>query len=281
MPPTSRSSVLPLAVCLTASLAIFFMGQMLPLDPYTAQVFLSAGAAGLISCLGLSEVYRQRSENEAFQLREISTIDELTGAGNRRYFETEVKRRVGQFRYYHSRCALMLLDIDHFKFINDRHGHWLGDEVLRQVCSSIIRHIRDVDILFRIGGEEFVIVLPETSLYAATIAAERVKKAVEMTEIKHNNETISVTVSIGVTEIADNDCMESLVVRADKAMYAAKAAGRNSVYVAEKGNSSVPFILAPLYLSKYEQDLERPINPATIMIANPLSSRSVRKAQQA
>ncbi|MBX3418118.1 MAG: GGDEF domain-containing protein [Pirellulaceae bacterium] len=248
-------SALPLLVCLAASVVVFFLGQFQLMGPENSKIFLSIGAAGFISCLGLSELYRQQTEREARQLREVSTIDSLTGAGNRRYFEAEVRRRIGQYRYYQSRCAFLLLDVDHFKLVNDKRGHWVGDNVLRQVCKTINANIRDVDMLFRIGGEEFVVLLPETSLFAATITAERVRKAVESDLTENQGETFGVTVSIGVSEISNNDTLELLMIRADKALYASKGAGRNCVYVADKSNP-LGEIAGALYLSKCERDLE-------------------------
>jgi diguanylate cyclase (GGDEF)-like protein len=126
--------------------------------------------------------------------------------------------------------AVLMLDIDFFKRINDRHGHAAGDEALRLFSRVLTKETREVDLLGRIGGEEFAIVLPETDFEAALLMAERVRAAVEQASfVFHHSAPISVTVSIGVSLLQAGDSLDSLLVRADNALYQAKHAGRNRV----------------------------------------------------
>jgi two-component system cell cycle response regulator len=128
--------------------------------------------------------------------------------------------------------ALMLFDIDHFKQVNDRFGHPAGDEVLRELAGRAMRQVRSVDLVGRLGGEEFVVVMPETSLSGAVVVAERLRVAVadEPFILQDNGGKLPITVSVGIAVTGkETDTLESLLKRADEALYAAKNAGRNRV----------------------------------------------------
>jgi two-component system, cell cycle response regulator len=128
--------------------------------------------------------------------------------------------------------AVMLFDIDHFKQVNDRHGHPAGDQVLRQLAERALRQVRSVDLVGRLGGEEFIVVMPETSLAGAAIVAERVRAAVaeELFTLPDDGKQIPVTISIGVAVTGQGtEGLEDLLKRADDALYDAKNAGRNRV----------------------------------------------------
>ncbi|MCW8882657.1 MAG: GGDEF domain-containing protein, partial [Sedimenticola sp.] len=126
--------------------------------------------------------------------------------------------------------AVMLLDIDHFKRINDSYGHSEGDRVLKIVAQSITAALREADILGRIGGEEFAVLLPSTDIDSATKTAERVRSAIEGLHIQVGDEEIQVTISIGISEYcAEEGQIDPAMVRADRALYQAKHAGRNQV----------------------------------------------------
>lgn len=167
----------------------------------------------------LTEQLRQEAENAALH-------DPLTLAGNRRKFEGNADlERQRHLRHEHDLC-LAFVDIDHFKEVNDKFGHDLGDQVLRLLVTYFMDIIRNIDMVYRWGGEEFIILLPETNLSKATLVCERIRKHIEAFLIvdKHH-----ITVSIGVTQLSDQESINGLVKRADKLLYEAKKNGRNCV----------------------------------------------------
>lgn len=164
------------------------------------------------------------------ELQKLAATDELTHAYNRRQFlelgETEIRRAI---RFEHP-LALALLDIDHFKLVNDTYGHPIGDEVLIALVQICRAHIREVDLFARLGGEEFVLLLPETELAQAMQVAERLRAAIAATPIETCAGSITITVSLGVvTLLADDTTLAMLLGRVDRALYAAKQLGRNRV----------------------------------------------------
>jgi len=170
----------------------------------------------------------------------LALSDELTGLYNRRYVFAHLNEILAR-QPESSEIALMLFDIDHFKQVNDSHGHPAGDDVLRELAGRALRHVRSVDLVGRLGGEEFVVVMPETSLAGALVVAERFRAAVaaEPFVIEGGRARVSVTVSIGVAvAVNDKETQESLLKRADDALYAAKHAGRNRVATLPGGNAA-------------------------------------------
>ena len=164
------------------------------------------------------------------ELQRRATTDELTGLANRRhFFELGETERMRVSRYDHP-CALLMLDIDHFKNINDTHGHAAGDLVLKAFSDSIAKQLRATDVFGRIGGEEFAVLLPETDLAGAQDFAERLRAAVATRQTQYADKAIGVTTSIGVTEMLSSDTtFDAAVLRADQRLYDAKASGRNRV----------------------------------------------------
>ncbi len=168
------------------------------------------------------------------RLRTLAFRDDLTGLYNHRYFqeifETEIHRAT---RHSHP-VSLLLLDIDFFKQVNDTYGHPAGDNVLRQVSQTMVKLVRNCDIVARYGGEEFAIVLPETGRSSAKVLAQRIRRGIEQLQIAINGQEIGVTVSVGVSS-SDIEGMKSerpvLIDRADQALYAAKKNGRNKVEI--------------------------------------------------
>ncbi|MGH7089624.1 MAG: PleD family two-component system response regulator [Stellaceae bacterium] len=162
----------------------------------------------------------------------LALTDGLTGLYNRRYFTVHLDGLLAGLADGASGPALLLLDIDWFKRVNDTYGHAAGDEVLRELTARVARHVRPFDLFARYGGEEFVVVLPETERRVAEAVAERLRMVVaeQPVRIGHPAHELPVTISIGlaVTETAD-ETSTSLIQRADEALYAAKAAGRNRV----------------------------------------------------
>ena len=173
---------------------------------------------------------RKRMEDE---LRRLATTDPLTGAYNRRFGHSRLAEELRRRDRYKNRVSVLLLDIDHFKAINDHFGHEAGDHALRQLTDICIRVLRRVDIVVRWGGEEFLALLPETGRLEAGRAAERIREAVAAAEIAvEGSLPITMTVSIGVAEATGSD-PHDVVRRADAALYAAKNDGRNRIVVAE------------------------------------------------
>jgi two-component system cell cycle response regulator len=162
----------------------------------------------------------------------LALTDELTGLYNRRYLFAHLNEVLGRMAEGGNETALMLFDIDHFKQVNDRFGHPAGDEVLRDLAARAMRQVRSVDLVGRLGGEEFVVVMPETSLSGAVVVAERLRVAVadEPFILQDNGGKLPITVSVGIAVTGKTtDTLESLLKRADEALYAAKNAGRNRV----------------------------------------------------
>lgn len=172
-------------------------------------------------------------EKDDQKMAELATIDSLTGLVNRRaFFERTESARLLATRA-RSPIALMMIDIDHFKRLNDRFGHATGDEALCVFAATATQALRDLDIMGRLGGEEFALVLPGTDLEGALQAAERLRHAVAEAVLPTSGNKYSMTVSIGVVVIDPNEHINSALARADHALYAAKSAGRDRVELGE------------------------------------------------
>ena len=165
-----------------------------------------------------------------FHLAEART-DPLTQLPNRRAFDDEINRHVAQWHRKKIPCGLTMVDIDHFKAINDRHGHPLGDLALKAIADVLADTVRETDIVTRFGGEEFAVILPATDKAGAMIATERVRLAVAATEIQMPQASIHITVSLGLAVTLEGDDAASLLARADEALYASKQTGRNRGHV--------------------------------------------------
>jgi len=163
-------------------------------------------------------------------LQELASRDSLTEIYNRRHFQELASAELERARRSGRRVSLLLIDIDHFKRVNDSFGHSAGDEVLKGVVASIRVLLRDSDLFARIGGEELVVLMPETGLEAARLVAERLRIAIGAESHPAPNSTVTVTASIGLAVTASPpEPLAELLERADRALYAAKAAGRNRV----------------------------------------------------
>lgn len=181
-------------------------------------------------CVGSDMSARKRREDE---LTTLATTDALTHLPNRRHFLTRLEEELGRVhRYPEQETALLMLDLDHFKRVNDTWGHTLGDRVLQAFADVLRQTPRGADLPGRVGGEEFALLLPNTGHDAAFAAAERVRRQVEAMRVPlGSGEPIAITVSVGVTRLLPGDSAESALHRADQALYRAKAAGRNRVDV--------------------------------------------------
>ncbi|MBC8492163.1 MAG: diguanylate cyclase [Chloroflexi bacterium] len=167
------------------------------------------------------------------EVQRLATTDGLTGIYNRRHFFELAEHELSRARRYGHPVSAIMLDVDHFKQVNDTYGHAAGDQVLRAVAERCGDNIRDIDILGRYGGEEFAIILPATDLTVAQIAAERLRRCIADVPVPTDKGDLTVTISLGVASSAqDDEDVAALLNRADAAMYAAKQAGRNRVVVA-------------------------------------------------
>jgi diguanylate cyclase (GGDEF)-like protein len=164
---------------------------------------------------------------------ESSRMDPLTNLYNRRHFHSAADLEFERANRYNNKLAVIMVDIDHFKSINDAHGHDVGDLVLVSVAENIRNTMRRYDIPCRYGGEEFVILLPETALTDAEIIGQRLREIIESTVIETCKGKIAVTVSVGIaaTSEGDLDKVNVWIKRADQALYKAKQSGRNQVKV--------------------------------------------------
>lgn len=175
----------------------------------------------------------ERKKAEA-ELKRLVITDDLTGLYNQRYFYTQLTKEVERAKRHNRPLSLLLIDVDLFKEFNDTYGHWEGDFVLKKIGELLMKNVRDIDIAFRYGGEEFTVILPETNHEDAMIVAERIRKAVAQTlfypfTLDGQPDIVSKTVSIGTTEFHQEDTLKSFLKRADNAMYQAKKSGRNVV----------------------------------------------------
>lgn len=163
---------------------------------------------------------------------ERASQDELTALYNRRAFFEQGKQLFKQARRYQQHVSVMMIDIDHFKNINDNHGHTVGDSVLKTIAGLLQKNIREVDILARIGGEEFAIILPQTGVEEASNLAERIRQCIEAAAIQHDTLQINITASFGIAAcMVEGDDLDRLLTKADDALYIAKKKGRNQVKI--------------------------------------------------
>lgn len=164
------------------------------------------------------------------RLEKLAVTDSLTGLLNRRALFSHLRREIDRARRSGQEMALIMFDIDHFKQVNDRHGHAAGDAVLRHVASAAAKIVRSTDVLARYGGEEFVVVAPETDRAHALRLAERMREGLRSSEVAVDNQALRVTASFGVAMLnADDKEPERVLNRADEALYAAKTKGRDRV----------------------------------------------------
>ncbi|HEU5283751.1 MAG TPA: GGDEF domain-containing protein [Burkholderiales bacterium] len=234
------------------------VGEMSLIDGRSASAHVVASANSRVIEIGATEVWRlvdsatqfarnllrvlagrlrndnthlQRSLHLQREYEQAAKTDLLTGMYNRRWMEETFPRQIARSRRSSQPLALLMADIDHFKRLNDRHGHTTGDQVLKAVAQKLSETLRPTDLNVRYGGEEFVALLPGAGADSATAAAERLRRAIEQADYSAIDPAarLKVTVSIGVAVLRNGDALEHLIERADAALYRAKAAGRNRV----------------------------------------------------
>ena len=167
--------------------------------------------------------------------------DQLTKVPNRRSFDDEIARRFSEWQRYHTSFAIMLVDIDHFKKLNDTLGHVAGDAMLQQVANELVAAVRDSDQVARYGGEEFAVILPSSDISDAQLVGQRIVQQVAERVFVFEDQQVRITVSVGAASAEQRDSVTTLIKRADSALYEAKEAGRNRCYYHD-GESSTPAI---------------------------------------
>ena len=186
-----------------------------------------------------TELRQQTTEIEKHLSK--SMTDELTGLPNRRAFEDAISARINGWRRQRVPFTLMMLDIDHFKRVNDEYGHVAGDRVLCNMADAVKKALRKPDLVTRFGGEEFAVLLPYTSLDDAVYAAQMTLSAVASVVTRFEETELRVTVSVGLASVLEGENATDLVKRADSALYASKNAGRNCGHMHD-GNACLPIV---------------------------------------
>lgn len=205
----------------------------------------------------------QRLKAELSEARESAALDPLTQLHNRSSLDAQLERVADLSFLMHATPCLLMIDVDHFKSVNDRFGHPIGDEVIRRVADTLVRNfLRREDFVARYGGEEFVIVIPDSSAHAVRQRADRVRQAVAEIGFSKGTQHFSVTASIGVAVLGPGDTGKTWLARADAALYEAKSSGRNRVVFAEDTGGSALSL--------------RPSRPPSQAPARTISSASLR-----
>lgn len=214
--------------------ALLWMSGVRGFAAFNVLAFLSTGIfTAYIVALALERAARQSFQLE-LQLEAEARLDPLTGLANRRRLEEQAATEVERTRRFARPLSLLLIDVDHFKRVNDNHGHPIGDEVLRALAGLCGTQLRQTDLLARLGGEEFVALLPETRIDDATALAERLRARVAAEAVLNHPVRLQITISIGVaTYGGDIRSWDGMMAAADRAMYVAKDQGRNRVVRAD------------------------------------------------
>ena len=187
----------------------------------------------------LEQIYIEIEQSQAELLKmnttlvELSVTDKLTGLKNRRFFQEKLEEQLAIFNRTAKVFTLCILDIDHFKKVNDTYGHQVGDEVLAQLAQILTVQTRQADVVARYGGEEFVIILPDTDADASWSIAEQLRQTVEQAQWP----TGKITISIGIATVVDKDTDATIIKKADQALYTSKENGRNRVSDSHRNNS--------------------------------------------
>lgn len=183
---------------------------------------------GMVSEM-FNEMVVKLKENK-LELEQLAVTDPLTKLANRKKIMTELHTHIENYRRYGTKFSLLMVDIDHFKTVNDTYGHQTGDAVLCELAQIFHKLLRNLDVASRYGGEEFLILLGQTSLQEAMVTAERIRHAVEQRQFVYGDTELRITISVGVSGIEGvKDTDSSLIGRADNALYVAKTTGRNKV----------------------------------------------------
>jgi diguanylate cyclase (GGDEF)-like protein len=231
-------------VMASAGLFLYALMQGRTFDPWEMFAMTVAGSMATLGVagwmIGRRDDVLERRNQELRELSErllgLSATDALTGIANRRSFDERLSVEVARANRYGTPLALVMIDLDHFKELNDRFGHLAGDEVLKRVAALVDREKRLGDLVARYGGEELAAILPHTEARAAMVWAERVRQLVAGTRVQSEAGALTVTASFGVAGAASNrETPAALIEEADQALYQAKRQGRNRVMAASEG----------------------------------------------
>ena len=229
-----RRRALAMTTLLLASYAALYgaCNTWAPLSPLPPAQLEVARWFNIVMVFGLlyavASVYRQRVRHAEQALRQLARIDALTRLANRTHFLERAAAEISRARRAGEPLTLMLADVDHFKRVNDEHGHEAGDHVLAQVARVMTSALREHDVLARWGGEEFMALLPDTDAALGRTVAERVRQAVATHSVFVDARPITVTLSFGLASLVDGD-LQAAMRAADRALYASKHTGRNRV----------------------------------------------------
>jgi diguanylate cyclase (GGDEF)-like protein len=219
-----------------------FMWTVEPLQPISRNALLAVHLFNLSVVFAmfsyLSFFYLKIVSSAQRKLRHMASTDPLTGLFNRWHMIDLAEKELARYQRSQHPIGLLLLDIDHFKSINDSHGHEVGDKVLVAVANTIKADLRSQDLIARWGGEEFLVLLPDTDLEQARASAERIRQALMQKRWSFGDQSVAVTISVGVSEFQEDDGLQSAINRADRALYSSKDNGRNRVEVYSGGASS-------------------------------------------
>ena len=206
--------------------------QLTELIDLVVAIYLSCAGMAIIT-VQVNQSYvtdRNRIAALAEKLNDMSNRDALTGAYNRRYIQTYLERELELVKRTGKEISILVIDIDHFKKINDTFGHRFGDQVLIKLCETVSENLRKYDILVRMGGEEFLVVLNSIDFESSYDSATRIKDAVSNMQFENGTK---VTVSIGLAQAKHEDTTDTIIDRADSCLYKAKRSGRNAVVTEE------------------------------------------------
>ena len=203
---------------------------------FQSALSVAAAAAAIVSSFAYLLLHKERAEGEAARM---ATMDPLTGAYNRRTFHEIAERELSRIRRAGQPLSIIMLDIDHFRALNDNYGVRVGDEVLQKIADIVRVALRQEDMLVRYGGEEFLVMLPDVPGPGAVVVAGRIRKGVEAEMLEVGGYRLPITVSVGVSARMDEgpESIESLLARADEALSLAKQRGRNRVVALSLGRS--------------------------------------------
>jgi len=210
----------------------FLIGSTPRIERYMDLLMLALSLFSIIYSVDRSNKnILKKLETTQSKLEILATTDPLTGLYNRRFFEERAEIEIKRSIRYNKNLTLLMLDLDFFKKINDKYGHKAGDYVLKEVSTIFKKNLRDIDLIGRYGGEEFIMLFPESDKVTTYIAAERIRKDIEYAYFIFNNNVLNITISIGLTQIIYNEAesLDSLTHRADEALYKSKENGRNII----------------------------------------------------